>query len=208
MLFAATVSEVKLDGAKQKRLCMQCGAWDFIIVADTNAKARALLQNRCNDSQIILHTTQRFDAGMEGDHKLEWTALIKDALVQMPNLYLVANNPYEVWYAQTVRKAKFFTPRLIRPTGHWPGKWQLKANIGDVNADASPAVVVQPYIPYLNHILLGNLSLLGMNVVMLQHQQYGGAAALASFKCVIQFPYQVCFEFHGYLDSLQIHSRS
>ena len=47
----------------------QCGLFDVIIVADTNAKGRGLLQHICNDSQIILHTTQRFDTGMEGDEK-------------------------------------------------------------------------------------------------------------------------------------------
>ena len=170
---------------------LQCGAWDFIVVADTNAKARGLLENRCSNSQIILHTTQRFDAGMEGGQKAEWTTLVETAMKHMPNLFLVANNPYEVWYAHTVRKAKFFQPRLIRPTGHWPDNMQLDVQGGEMNAQTTPAVVVQPYIPYLNHILLGNLSLLGVNFLTLQHQQYGGAAALAKYKCVIQLPYQV-----------------
>lgn len=166
----------------------QCGLFDYIIVADTNAKARGLLENQCNDSQVVLHSTQRFDTGMEGQQKVEWLLLLEDKVRRMNNLHLIANNPYEVWYAHQVRHAKFFRPRLIRPSGHWPTGDQLAHDVGDSKANA---VVLQQYLPYLNQILLGNLSMQGIQFQTLHHGKYGGAAGLAQYKCVIQFPYQV-----------------
>ena len=168
----------------------QCGLFDYIIVADTNAKARGLLEYQCNDSQIVLHSTQRFDTGMEGQQQVEWRLLLEDKVRKMKNLHLIANNPYEIWYAHQVRSAKFFKPRLIRPAGHWPKRDQLAhdINVGDSETNV---VVLQQYLPYLNQILLGNLSIRGIQFQTLHHGKYGGAARLAQYRCVIQFPYQV-----------------
>ncbi len=73
----------------------QCGLFDFIIVGDTVAGARALImEHGCKESQIILHVTQRFDAGMEAQLKQEWIELLNNASTTMPNVRMVINNPY------------------------------------------------------------------------------------------------------------------
>ena len=106
----------------------------------------------------------------------------------MPNLRFVANNPFELWYAHKVQKATFITAQTIRPTGHWPDDFQLTFEAGDQEANA---VVLQSYIPYLNEILLTNLTNMNISFVTLNHGSYGGALGLAQYRCVIQFPYQV-----------------
>ncbi len=149
---------------------------------------RALLQNKCADSQIIFHTTQRFDTGMGGPLMQEWLELLDEAVRTMPNLRFVANNPYEMWYAHKVQKATFITAQTIRPTGHWPDDVQLAFEAGDPDANA---VVLQNYEPYLNEILLSNITNMNIPVDLLHHGRYGGAHGLAQYRCVIQFPYQV-----------------
>lgn len=168
----------------------QCGLFDFIIVGDTVARARALLEHGCKESQIILHVTQRFDAGMEGQLKQEWIELLKNASATMPNnVRMVINNPYEQWYMQNVRQVSFFQqPMLIRPSGHWPEEVLPPPNAGKPDATA---VVVQPYLPYLNEILIGNLTEMGLPFEQLSHGQYGGARGLAQYRCAVHMPYQV-----------------
>lgn len=137
----------------------QCGLFDFIIVGDTVARARALLEHGCLQSQIILHVTHRFDAGMEGPLKDEWISLLQKAATTMPNVRMVNNNPYELWYMQHVRNAAFIAPKLIRPSGHWPAGLMPQAPPGN---SFQVALVIQNCIPYLNEILLGNMTRLGV----------------------------------------------
>jgi hypothetical protein len=184
------VTKALADDDHQKYHDYQCGVFDFIIFGDTVPRARALIENNCSSSQIVLQVTQRFDAGMHGDLKREWIELLRWASTNMPNVRVIVNNPYESWYMQHVQNASFLKTNLIRPSGHWP-KNALPRVTPPSDVSGKVAVVVQRYIPYLNKILLGNMTDMNITFTKLDHGQYGGAHGLASYRCVVQFPYQV-----------------
>jgi hypothetical protein len=168
-----------------------CALFDFIIVGDTVPRARGFIENRCKDSQIILQATQRFDQGMVKAQRAEWIDLLRQASQEMTNVRVIENNPYESWYMKYVRNAMFFNATMIRPSGRWPSKNLISVATFNHSHEHLNAVVRQHYIPYLDEMLVGNLSRLQIPFVELRHKHYGGAQGLASYRCVIVFPYQV-----------------
>ena len=125
---------------------------------------------------------------MVAEHKVEWIKLLSEVVQEMPNVRFIANNPYEIWYAHSVQNATYINFQTIRPTGHWPNNSRLAFAAGDPEANV---VVPQPHVPYLNDILISNLTTMGVPFVTLEHGRYGGAARLAQYRCVILIPYQV-----------------
>ncbi|KAK9830060.1 hypothetical protein WJX72_009490 [[Myrmecia] bisecta] len=98
-----------------------CGLFDFVIIGETQARGRPLLEGRCQSTQIILLVQNRFDIlfwAQEIDHAAvaEWVGAVNMTLKTMPNVHVVVNNPYEKLYA-SVKGIDFSEAPLIRPVG-------------------------------------------------------------------------------------------
>jgi hypothetical protein len=165
-----------------------CMAHDVIIVSDTIPQARAFLQNGC-PKQLILRATTRIDWQLWQDW--EYRTLIAYSVATMPNVHLVPNNHFEMWYAHILRRMSGLQETAILPglTLQPP----YSAPVPNQSGQPCPELPLHDLFMVQSHHdgqLLGPLlTQAGVPVHALTHRNYCGSASLRD-RVLVHVPYQ------------------
>ncbi|KAJ3307489.1 hypothetical protein HDU76_004634 [Blyttiomyces sp. JEL0837] len=161
-----------------------CQSSDVIIIGDTMPDARPIFQQLTSDggcqAKIVVELTNRFDwevGGGDGLYDLV-KKLAEDDGRKYPNLFWVANNPWEARYLYLQTGAKI-NARLIRPVGYSsvkPGD--------DKKGDPKKAAIVGTWGQVQPLLKLHNIPFQEVG------NPYGGPEGLKGYKAVVEFPYQ------------------
>ncbi|KAI9359192.1 hypothetical protein DFJ73DRAFT_757661 [Zopfochytrium polystomum] len=162
-----------------------CAQYDIIIVGDTIPDARPLLQDlhqqtpACTSTHIILEITVRFDALVEdGDDYEEYLSMFRDLYERDERrLHVVANNPFEVYYAFR-SGVRFRRWRVLRPGG--------VSDVAALDTVDSTVAAFRGVWPNLDELF----TQFNIPVHSLDYH-YGGPRTLAKYKAYIDSPYQV-----------------
>ncbi|KAJ1556280.1 hypothetical protein HK405_003456 [Cladochytrium tenue] len=192
-----------LESARHRQsgaIAALCHQYDVIIVGDTIPDGRALLDAvllddpACAATHLVLEITNRFDFGIgKGEASLSEAAAAADAAAfrdalnalyvrDCRRLHVVANNPFEVYYAY-VRGVRFRRWRLLRPSGHSyiPPLTDLKVKDAE-----DPVLAFKDLKPRLRQVFDEySISVKSLDIL------YGGPHALVKYRAFVESPYQV-----------------
>lgn len=172
-----------------------CQEYDVIIVSDTIAQARSFLQNQCS-KRMILRITNRYDWQLWDDPL--WHTLMNGS-IQRPNVWIVPNNYFEIWYARTLRhiwssqslddsRRQVLVLRGLLPSRSIQSI-QVKNSTGHECLPLSPSLVNLVDSHHDHFILLPKLTEMTIPHQVLVPRNYCGAQALQN-RILIHLPYQ------------------
>ncbi|KAJ3042948.1 hypothetical protein HDV00_006255 [Rhizophlyctis rosea] len=167
-----------------------CSAYDYIVVGDIIPDGRPFLHDKCLQGtrvKIVLQATNRFDlAAPEAE---EFKKLVRKRLTQNADrVYFVANNPFEAFY---LCRAKINPPRyaILKPTGFSENYFETEHHPDSFKGDFDTVVFTVKANQH-GAFLQDKLKELGIKFRAFEGS-YGGPQILATYKAVIQLPYQV-----------------
>lgn len=180
------------NGECEEFIRVICLNYDYIIISDIIPDAFTFIVNSC-PTKIVLEITNRFDIFVKDNERNEYLSRFSNNILESGknggNVTVVANNPYETFYAC---QAGVYIPYhyLIRPLGVAPPevtsrvlsltkKFMNKEKIAIIDRTWQDKGITKIYLEKykINYKLLDWM--------------YGGPIVLASYKAVIILPYQV-----------------
>ncbi|KAJ3057401.1 hypothetical protein HK097_007580 [Rhizophlyctis rosea] len=178
------------DNCGARFLQALCAAYDYIIVGDIVPDGRAFLSDHClvnTKVKVILQATNRFDLVAPDIGK--YHELVRKRLTEQPDrVYFIANNPFEAFY---LCRKNINPPRhaVIRATGFAPNEYNQEKHPETFKGNGSTVaftVKAKQHKDYLQN------KLKELDIPFRAFEgSYGGPQTLATYKAVIQLPYQV-----------------
>jgi hypothetical protein len=170
-----------------------CRDNDILIVGDTTPDGRpvfeSLFDGHCPNTTVIIEITNRFDWAIDDPdslfnfkHDSEKYYQDFEKLSVLPQVKIIANNPFEEYYLKKIRKLKVSTLNVARPLG--------VATIDFVHEDAESKKLAFK----TNNEKFTEYDMLLFEEAGVEYEKlsdhYGGPKALAKYRAFIEIPYQ------------------